>query len=124
MRIRVLPDGGFEYSYDELGPAFDFTSMLGDESYYTASGLPVTIDRVLRDVTKTTVLGVSGTMIVNGDKVRCAWDCYGNIIEFKKVQQITHLGCTFFETDGASYDTSKSMFRLVSVESLKKGGER
>ena len=33
--------------------------MLGDNSYCTMCGLPVKIDKVLRDVTQTTVLGVS-----------------------------------------------------------------
>jgi hypothetical protein len=53
--------------FPEMGTAeFDFNTMLGDKSYHTVCGLPVKVDKILRDTTKTTVLGISGTMIVRG----------------------------------------------------------
>ena len=105
--------------FPEMGTAeFDFNTMLGDKSYYTACGCPVKIDRILRDTTKTTVLGISGTMIVRGVKIRGVWDCYGNIMECQKMLQLTSPRAMFANINNVFRDTTESMFRLVSVESL------
>lgn len=112
--------------FPELGTVeFDFNSMLGDKSYHTICGCPVKIDKILRDTTKTTVLGVSGTMIVRGVKIRGVWDCYGNIMECQKTLQLTSPRCMLANIDNIFRGTTESMFRLVSVATLEqKGGSR
>lgn len=102
---------------------FDFNTMLGDKSYHTICGCPVKIDKIIRDTTKTTVLGVSGTMVVRGVKIRGVWDCYGNIMECQKTLQLTSPRCMLANIDNIFRGTTESMFRLVSVQSLaEKGG--
>ena len=63
---------------------FDFDTMLGDRNYATITGIKVNIDRIIRDITKTTVIGVSGTMYIRGVKIRGVWDMFGNIIQCEK----------------------------------------
>lgn len=94
---------------------FDFNLMLGDKSYHTICGCPVKIDKILRDTTKTTVLGVSGTMVVRGVKIRGVWDCYGNIMECQKMLQLTSPRCMLANIDNIFRGTTESMFRLVSA---------
>lgn len=94
---------------------FNFDTMLGDKSYQTICGCPVRIDKILRDTTKTTVLGVSGTMVVRGVKIRGVWDCYGNIMECQKTLQLTSPRCMLANIDNIFRGTTESMFRLVSV---------
>ncbi len=111
--------------FPELGAAeFDFDSMLGDKSYHTVCGLPVKIDRIMRDATKTTVLGISGTMIIRGVKIRGVWDCHGNIMECRKTLQLTSPRCMLANINNIFTGTTASMFRLVSVEKLEKGGDK
>lgn len=99
---------------------FDFNSMLGDKSYHTVCGLPVNIDKILRDTTKTTVIAISGTMIVRGVKIRGVWDCYGNIMECQKSLQLLSPKNLFANINNIFENTTESMFRLVSVESIEK----
>ena len=104
---------------------FDFNSMLGDKSYQTVCGCPVKIDKILRDTTKTTVLGISGTMVVRGVKIRGVWDCYGNIMECQKTLQLTSPHFMLANINNIFRGTTESMFRLVSVQSLaEKGGAK
>lgn len=103
---------------------FNFDSMLGDKSYQTVCGCPVKIDKIIRDTTKTTVLGISGTMIVRGVKIRGVWDCYGNVMECQKTLQLTSPRCMLANINNIFRGTTESMFRLVSVQSLaEEGGE-
>lgn len=103
---------------------FNFDTMLGDKSYQTICGCPVHIDKILRDTTKTTVLGVSGTMVVRGVKIRGIWDCYGNIMECQKVLELTSPRCMLANIDNIFRGTTESMFRLSSVQSLAEKGGR
>lgn len=103
---------------------FNFDSMLGDKSYQTVCGCPVKIDKIIRDTTKTTVLGISGTMVVRGVKIRGVWDCYGNVMECQKTLQLTSPRCMLANINNIFRGTTESMFRLVSVQSLtEKGGD-
>lgn len=98
---------------------FDFDSLIGNQNYAVIIGLPVKIDRIIRDITQTTVLGVSGTMVIRGVVVRGVWDMFGNILEFKKTMSLL----SPFKIDCLSLfsDTTEEMFRLVHVqESAKK----
>lgn len=111
--------------FPEMGTAeFDFNTMFGDKSYHTVCGLPVKVDKILRDTTKTTVLGISGTMVVRGVKIRGVWDCYGNIMECQKTLQLTSPRCLLANIHNIFSGTTESMFRLVSVEKLTEGGSR
>lgn len=104
---------------------FNFDSMLGDKSYQTVCGCPVKIDKIIRDTTKTTVLGISGTMIVRGVKIRGVWDCYGNVMECQKTLQLISPRCMLANINNIFRGTTESMFRLVSVQSLaEKGGDK
>jgi hypothetical protein len=58
---------------------FDFNSLVGNKQYGIMAGIPVKIDRIIRDITQTTVIAVSGTMVLKGVKMRGVWDMYGNI---------------------------------------------
>lgn len=102
---------------------FNFDSMLGDKSYQTVCGCPVKIDKIIRDTTKTTVLGISGTMVVRGVKIRGVWDCYGNVMECQKTLQLTSPRCMLANINNIFRGTTESMFRLVSVQSLAEKGE-
>ena len=111
--------------FPEIGTAeFDFDTMLTDKSYHTICGCPVRIDRILRDTTKTTVLGVSGTMVVRGVKIRGVWDCFGNIMECRKMLRFTTPGSMLTSVDHIFSDTTESMFRLVSVATLADKNEK
>lgn len=105
--------------FPEIGTQeFDFNSILGDKSYQIVCGCPVKIDRILRDTTKTTVLGISGTMVIRGVKIRGVWDCYGNIIECRKTLYLLSPRCMFANIDNIFCNTTEDMFRLVSVQQL------
>lgn len=112
--------------FPEIGTAeFDFDTMLGDKSYHTVCGLPVKIDKILRDTTKTSVIGISGTMIVRGVKIRGVWDPYGNIMECQKTLCLTSPRRMWANIENVFSNTTENMFRLVSVERLaEKGGAR
>lgn len=97
---------------------FDFDSLIGNKEYATIAGLSVEIDRIIRDVTQTTVIAISGTMILQGVKLRGVWDMYGNIIEFKQIFKL-------FLPRGYSMDdlfsnTNAKIFKLVHVQKIDK----
>lgn len=98
-------------------PEFDFESLLGSKDYAVIAGIPVKIDRIIRDVTQTTVIAVSGTMIMRGVKMRGVWDMFGNIIEFKRMFMLfTPIG---YDLSVLFSDTTNEMFRLVHVQKLE-----
>lgn len=109
-RLMLFPD----HSAQE----FDFDSMIGDASYTTMGGIPVNIDRIMRDVTKTTVLAISGTMIVRGVKIRGVWDIYGNIMECKSILSLFTPKSLFISIDTLFQGTSEKVFQLVSVKKI------
>lgn len=97
---------------------FDFNTMIGDKNYTTLAGVPVKIDRILRDVTKTTVVGISGTMIIRGVKVRGVWDMYGNIVRCKEILSLFVPKTLFVNINSLFAGTTDDMFRLVNIQSL------
>lgn len=99
-------------------PEFNWDSMLTSKSYHTICGFPVKIDRIIRDLTGTTVLGVSGTMVVRGVKLRGVWDSLGNIMEFKKTLQLSTPRKMFANIENMLSGTQESMFRLVNIRQL------
>lgn len=97
---------------------FDFSSLIGNKEYATISGLPVNIDRIIRDITQTTVVAISGTMIIRGVKVRGVWDMCGNIIEFKKIFKL--FMPKGYDLDVLFSNTGSDIFRLVHVQKIEK----
>ena len=76
------------FFYSELNEEleFDFNSLLNDKSFETISGIPVKIDKIIRDITGETVLAVSGVLIVLGTRVRAVWDLNGKVIEYNRIR--------------------------------------
>ena len=44
--------------------------------------IPVKVDKILYDLTGETCIGISGTFIMKGVKIRGVWDSVGNILHF------------------------------------------
>lgn len=97
---------------------FDFNSLLNSKDYAVLAGIPVKIDRIIRDITQTTVVAISGTMIMKGVKVRGVWDMYGNIVEFKKTLKL--FIPNGYDLNVLFSDTTNEMFRLVHVQKIEK----
>lgn len=91
---------------------FDFNSLLKSKNIETVTGIPVKIDKIFRDITGETVLGVGGTMSVNGTKIRGIWNLSGSIIEYKRVRDFFMP----FKNWSLTFDGNEDMFQLVSVE--------
>lgn len=97
---------------------FDFNSLVGNKQYGIMAGIPVKIDRIIRDITQTTVIAVSGTMVLKGVKMRGVWDMYGNIVEFKKTfSLLTPKG---FSMDALFSSVTDRMFQLAHIQQLDK----
>ena len=97
---------------------FDFDSMIGDGTYATMGGIPVNIDRIMRDVTKTTVLAISGTMVVKGVKIRGVWDVYGNIIACKSILLLFTPKSLLVNINSLFCGLPESIFQLVNVKKV------
>lgn len=98
---------------------FDFDKLLNNRDYKTISGLSVKIDRIIRDITQTTVIAVSGTMVVRGVKVRAVWDMYGNIVSCKESLSLFSPKKFTVNLDNLFAGTTQDIFKLVHVQELK-----
>lgn len=99
---------------------FDFNSLLDNPNYQTVCGLNVRIDKIMRDLTGTTVVAVSGTMNMRGVRVRGVWDMFGNIIEGKKMVSFFCPKSFVTSVDNLFKGTTQAMMQLVNVQSLEK----
>ena len=99
---------------------FDFDSLIDNPNYQTVCGLNVRIDKIMRDLTGTTVVGVSGTMVLKGVRVRGVWDMYGNILEGKKMVSLFCPKSIMQSVDNLFNGTTQAMMRLVKVQLLEK----
>lgn len=97
---------------------FDFNKLVGSKEYKTISGISVNIDRIIRDLTQTTVIAISGTMIIRGIKVRAVWDMYGNIISCKESLSIFSPKKYTVNLENLFAGISKDIFKLVHVQAL------
>lgn len=102
------------------GKEFDFNSMIGDNSYATLSGIPVKIDRIIRNVTRTTVIAISGTFVLRGVKVRGVWDMFGNIIEAKKMLELLSLKSFTACLEDLFGCYPNELFNLVNIQEANK----
>lgn len=100
---------------DDIAKEFDFNSVLKNKNYTTISGIPVKIDRIIKDITGTTVIAISGTMIIQGVKFRGTWDAFGNIMDTEKTFSLFKPKNVCAKSILENYDTS--LFQLVqSIE--------
>lgn len=100
---------------------FDFNQLKSSDEYATICGLKVKIDRIIRDITQTTVIGVSGTFVVRGVKMRCTWDALGNIMETTKCRN--YLSPAYYKLDVSDVfkDVNPAMLQLVNIKEIKEG---
>lgn len=118
LNIKIMDTSNLMIFQELNQEEFDFDSLLNNKDYTVLAGLPVKIDRIIRDITQTTVVAISGTMIMKGVKVRGVWDMYGNIVEFKKTLKLfTPNG---YDLNMLFSDTTNEMFRLVHVQKIEK----
>lgn len=101
---------------------FDYNVLLGNSDYATISGIPVKIDRIIRDITQTTVIAVSGTMVVRGVKVRGIWNMYGDIVEFRRIFRL--FSPKGYDLNALFYDTTSEIFKLVHIQAIKNKKEK
>lgn len=97
---------------------FDFNKLVGSKEYKTISGISVNIDRIIRDITQTTVIAVSGTMVIRGVKVRAVWDMFGNIVSCKESLSLLSPKKFTVNLDNLFAGTTKDIFKLVHVQEL------
>lgn len=97
---------------------FDFNKLVGNKEYKTVCGIDVKIDRIIRDVTQTTVLAISGTMTIHGIKVRAVWDMFGNIVNCKESLSLFSPKKFSVNLDNLFAGTTKEMFKLVHVKDV------
>lgn len=99
---------------------FDYDNLLKSKKIETVTGIPVTIDKIIRDLTGTTVLAVGGTMVMRGTKVRAVWNLAGQIIEYKKMRRFLLPSNKWnIELDG-----NEDMLQIVSVENISREEEK
>ncbi len=101
---------------------FDFNSLIDSDNYETVTGLKVTIDKILKDITGTTVLGIGGTLVVRGVRLRIVWDPLGNVLEYKRITKLFS-PCEKFTLQNLFEGATTDMFRLVSVQRIEKTKE-
>lgn len=105
--------------FNEKQQDFDYNTVIKNKNYRTLFGSPVKIDRIIRDVTGATVLGVSGIMKIKGSTVRGVWDVNGNIMKLRECISIFTPISLFGSIDRLLVGTTESIFQLVNVEEVK-----
>lgn len=104
QKLMIFPENQEEFNFDTL---------IKNNNYMTISGLRVKIDRIIKDITGTTTLAVSGTMVVRGVKIRAVWDMFGNIMEAKKVFSL--FAPKQVDVAGLFSGYEDALFKLVNV---------
>lgn len=107
----IIPEMSFE--------EFDFNQLLKPNSVETITGVPVKIDKIIRDITSTTILGISGTLVVRGIRLRIVWDPMGNVMEYKRIMGLLSPYRRFC-LQNLCDDATTDMFRLVQVQKIEK----
>lgn len=105
-RLIIYPESNNE--------EFDYNSILNKKNFETITGIPVKIDKIIRDITGETVLAVSGTMSLQGTKVRAVWDLNGKVIEYRRFRNFLMP----FKNWEFVMEGNEDMLQLVNVEKL------
>ena len=115
----VANEGGGLAIWKEAEPqGFDFSGLKKNTKCITIMGVSVCVDRVMYDITGETCIGISGTFVMRGVKVRAVWDALGNVVEFQK----TGIMFGWREAFGRMFEGCEdSMFRLVTYKELENG---
>ena len=95
---------------------FDFNLLTKNKNIQTIMNVPVKIDKVLYDLTGETAIGVSGTFIMKGVKVRGVWDSLGNILNFEKTGILFNWEKQFEKMFAGTKD---SMFQLCVYKDIE-----
>lgn len=91
-------------------------SLLQDlNSVQTVSNIPVKVDKVLYDLSGTTIVGITGTIRIRGIKLRGVWDSMGNPLEFKKILTL-NLRDNFVDVNDLFDGFPKEYFTLVKAK--------
>lgn len=102
--------------WQEMPQPFNFKSLVKPNSVQTVMNIPVKIDKVLYDLTGETVVGVTGTFVVKGIKIRGCWDPCGNILHFRKTGILFGWQKIF---DNLFAGCSNDMFQLVVTKNIE-----
>lgn len=97
---------------------FDFDSLIKADNLMTICGIKVKIDRIYRDLTGTTVLAVSGIVVIRGIRLRGVWDALGNIIEIKKSLPLLFPKGLLVDLNNLFTPSMESSMQLVRCENV------
>ncbi len=84
-------------------------------------GIPVKIDRIIYDITRTTVIAISGTFVLRGVKIRGNWDPMGNPLDIKRC--LTLLSPLRENLTSIFKATDENLLKLVCVDELRDNQE-
>jgi hypothetical protein len=98
------------------GKAFDFESLKQNSKVQTVMNIPVKVDKVLYDLTGETCVGISGTFVFKGIRVRGVWDSLGNLLNFEKTGIMFGWEKQF---EKMFYGCTDNMFRLLTFKEVK-----
>lgn len=101
---------------EQTEKVFDFHTLKKNPKVQTVMNIPVKVDKVLFDLTGETCVGVSGTFVMKGIRVRGIWDTCGNILHFKKTGILFNWKDTF---DKIFCECNESMFQLVTFKEIE-----
>ena len=94
---------------------FNFESLKKNKKIQTVMNIHVKVDKVLYDLTGETCVGISGTFVVKGVRVRGVWDSLGNLLNFEKTGIMFGWEKTFDNIfRGCNFD----MFRLLTFKEI------
>lgn len=104
---------------ENSGSEFNFKSLIKNKYCAIVAGaIPVKVDKVIYDLTGETPLAVSGTLTINGVKMRGNWDALGNILDFRKSFQL-FTPQSYSKSVQMLADMPETMFRLVQIKDVK-----
>lgn len=101
--------------YPELKSGdFDYDSILNGKNFETITGIPVKIDKIIRDITGEAVLAISGTMSLQGTRIRAVWNLSGQILEYRRFRNFLMP----FKNWSVNMQLDEDMLQLVNIEKL------
>lgn len=88
------------------------------DNIQTISNIPVKVDKAIYTLSGNTPIGVSGTLEINGIKLRGVWDSLGRPMELKK-SLTTALSHPFLDIKECVREYDKELLTLVRVKQLE-----
>lgn len=93
---------------------FDYDSIINGKNFETITGIPVKIDKIIRDITGEAVLAVSGTMYLQGTRIRAVWNLSGQVLEYRRFRNFLMP----FKKWSINMQLDEDMLQLVNVEKV------